>query len=227
MAIKLVVFDMAGTTVEDRDNVHEALINGFKKSGLDIDREDANSVMGIPKPVAISTLLEKKFSVTEGLNDKVNQIHQAFVDEMIHFYKTDAEVKPTKNAEATFEALRQRGILVGIDTGFSRDIADAIFERFKWIENKLVDLTVTSDEVERGRPYPDMIFKAMQLSSVTSVDEVAKVGDTVFDLKEGTSAGCKYVIGVTTGAYTREELQTESHTHLVDDLLQVVDIVTA
>ncbi len=226
MAIKLVVFDMAGTTVEDRDNVHEALIDAFQKNGLEIDREDANSVMGIPKPVAISTVLEKKFGVTEGLNEKVNQIHQSFVEEMIHFYKTDADVKPTLNAEATFSALRQRGILVGIDTGFSRDIADAIFDRFKWRENKLVDLTVTSDEVERGRPYPDMIFKAMEISGVTEANEVAKVGDTIFDLKEGTSAGCKYVIGVTTGAYTREELEPEAHTHLVDDLLQIVDIVT-
>ena len=226
MAIKLVVFDMAGTTVEDKDNVHEALINGFKKYNLAIDREDANSVMGIPKPIAISTLLQNKFEVAEGLADKVHQIHKAFVDEMILFYETDPGVKPTKNAEATFAALRQKGILVGIDTGFSRDIADAIFNRFKWKENNLIDLSVTSDEVERGRPYPDMIFKAMQLASVVSANEVAKVGDTVFDLKEGTSAGCKYVIGVTTGAYTADELRTETHTHLVDDLLKVVDIVT-
>jgi phosphoglycolate phosphatase-like HAD superfamily hydrolase len=63
--------------------------------------------------------------------------------------------------------------------------------------------------------------------NITSADEIAKVGDTVSDLQEGTSAGCKYVIGITTGAYTREALEPENHTHLVDDLLEVVDIVTS
>lgn len=227
MAIKLVVFDMAGTTVEDKDNVHEALINGFKKCNYTIDREDANTVMGIPKPVAIRTLLERKFQVIDNLEESVSKIHQAFVDEMISFYKTDPSVKPTKNAEATFAALRQKGILVGIDTGFSRDIADAIFDRLKWKENKLIDLSVTSDEVAQGRPFPDMIYKAMEITGISTADEVAKVGDTVFDLKEGSSAGCKYVIGITTGAYTRQELMPEKHTHLVDDLLEVVNIVTA
>ena len=44
---------LAGTTVHDNDNVHQALINAFAHFGYAIDREDANSVMGISKPVAI------------------------------------------------------------------------------------------------------------------------------------------------------------------------------
>jgi phosphoglycolate phosphatase-like HAD superfamily hydrolase len=71
-----------------------------------------------------------------------------------------------------------------------------------------------------------MIFKAMKDLNIISANEVAKVGDTISDLKEGYGAKCKYVIGITTGAYTRAELEKEPHTHLVDDLLQVVDIVT-
>ena len=226
MAIKLVVFDMAGTTVEDKDNVHEALIKGFELNNYQITREDANSVMGIPKPVAIRTLLEGKFGTKEKTGELVSKIHGSFVDEMINFYKTDPSVKSKKNAEETFKRLREKGIKVGIDTGFSRDIADTIFDRLKWNENNLLDLTVTSDEVNNGRPFPDMIFKAMKDLNIKTADEVAKVGDTIFDLKEGSSAGCKYVIGITTGAYTREELEPETHTHLIDDLLEVVDIVT-
>ena len=227
MAIKLVVFDMAGTTVEDKDNVHEALVNGFNKFDYKIGREDANTVMGIPKPVAIRTLLELKFKLKEGVGELVSKIHRAFVEEMISFYKTDPSVKPTKNAEATFRKLRELGIKVGIDTGFSRDIADAIIERLEWKKNGLIDISITSDEVNNGRPFPDMIYKAMKDLNIKTADEIAKVGDTIFDLQEGSSAGCKYVIGITTGAYTREELEPEKHTHLIDDLIEVVDIVTS
>ena len=227
MAIKLVVFDMAGTTVEDKDNVHEALIKGFELSNYKITRDDANSVMGIPKPVAIRTLLEGKFNLKEKTGELVSKIHAAFVAEMISFYKNDASVKSKNNAEETFTALREKGLKVGIDTGFSRDIADTIFDRLKWRENNLIDLTVTSDEVNNGRPFPDMIYKAMADLNIKTADEVAKVGDTASDLQEGTSAGCKYVIGITTGAFTREALEPEQHTHLIDDLLEVVDIVTS
>jgi phosphonatase-like hydrolase len=227
MAIKLVVFDMAGTTIEDSDNVHGALINGFKKYNYTIDREDANSVMGYPKPVAIRMLLEGKFKYKDHIGDLVANIHKAFVAEMIDFYKTDPAVKAKRNAEETFKQLRAKGIKVCIDTGFSRDIADTIIERLQWNKQGLLDISVTSDEVNNGRPYPDMIFKAMRDLNITTADEVAKVGDTVSDLKEGNGAKCKYVIGITTGAYTREELEKEPHTHLVDDLLEVVDIVTA
>ena len=225
MGIKLVIFDMAGTTVDDKDYVSEALAKGFEKQGYDITVEDANSVMGIPKPVAIKTLLNDKFKVKDTKGELTDKIHKVFVDEMIAFYKTDPSVKSKKNAEKVFKQLREKGIKVGINTGFSRDIADTIIDRLKWKEKNLIDHSVTSDEVPKGRPYPDMIFKAMKDLKIISRSEVAKVGDTVFDLQEGMAAGCKYVIGITTGAYKREELEPEKHTHLIDDLTEVARIV--
>jgi phosphonatase-like hydrolase len=227
MPIELVVLDMAGTTVEDADNVHEALIQAFKKYDFSILREDANKVMGIPKPVAINQLLKNDFGVKGvRLTGLVDKIHQAFVAEMISFYKNDASVKSKTNAEETFKRLKEKGIKVGIDTGFSRDIADTIIDRLKWNKNKLIDFSITSDEVKNGRPHPDMIFEAMKIAGIKSAAKIAKVGDTISDLQEGNAAGCKYVIGITTGAYTRNELAKEKHTHLVNDLLEVVDIVT-
>ncbi len=227
MGIKLVVFDMAGTTIEDNDNVHEALVNGFKQYGYTITREDANSVMGYPKPVAIRTLLEEKFKQKDNIGARVGEIHSAFVAEMISFYQSNPAVKAKPNAEETFKQLKAKGIKVCLDTGFSRDIADTIIERMGWNKAGILDLSVTSDEVNNGRPYPDMIFKAMKDLKIETADEVAKVGDTISDLKEGYAAKCKYVIGITTGAYTRGELEKEEHTNLIDDLLEVVDIVTA
>lgn len=226
MEIKLVVFDMAGTTVDDKDNVHAALISAFKKYELSILREDANKVMGIPKPVAIHQLLKNEFGIKEPrISDLVKKIHSAFEEEMIAFYKTDPSVKSKVNAEETFKLLKEKGVLVGIDTGFSRDIADVIINRLGWKKSKLIDLSVTSDEVKNGRPHPDLIFEAMKIANVKSAGEVAKVGDTVSDLQEGNAAGCKFVIGITTGAYTHKQLAKEKHTHLIKDLKEVLDII--
>jgi phosphoglycolate phosphatase-like HAD superfamily hydrolase len=67
----------------------------------------------------------------------------------------------------------------------------------------------------------------MELTHVTNSKSVAKVGDTTSDLLEGTSAGCGWVIGVTTGAYTRSELQKEKHTHLVENVRELLEIFSA
>ena len=224
---KMVVFDMAGTTVEDNDDVHQSLINAMDSKGYKITREDANQVMGYPKPIAIDTLLKDKFHVQSEGDRKalVDKIHNHFLLDMLHHYRYNPDVKAKPNVEFVFDALRKRGIKVVIDTGFSRDIADAIIDRLKWRENSLIDYSVTSDEVKHGRPYPDMILKAMAQFKITDPAQVTKVGDTPSDMMEGMNAKCGNVIGVAWGAYKREELEMEKHTHLVADLVEILAIV--
>ena len=89
----------------------------------------------------------------------------------------------------------------------------------------MIDYSVTSDEVKHGRPYPDMILKAMAQFKITDPAQVTKVGDTPSDMMEGMNAKCGNVIGVTWGAYKREELEMEKHTHLVADLVEILAIV--
>lgn len=227
MAIKLVVFDMAGTTVKDADNVHQALQNALEKSGYKVSREEVNEVMGYPKPVAIRRLLKSKDVAESKIENEayIKQIHQHFVDEMIDFYAHHQEVKEKPQVRETFAALRSRNIKVAIDTGFSRDIADTIMDRLGWKTEAIFDYSVTSDEVANGRPFPDMIYKAMEQAGIDNPQEVAKVGDTVSDLQQGEAAKCKLVIGVTTGAYKKEELIQYAHTHLIEQLDQVVEII--
>jgi histidinol phosphatase-like enzyme len=70
-----------------------------------------------------------------------------------------------------------------------------------------------------------MIERSMKEFGITDSRLVAKVGDTPSDLMEGRNAHCGYVIGVTWGAYTREELTKENYTHLVDDLVEILPII--
>jgi phosphonatase-like hydrolase len=156
----------------------------------------------------------------------VNNIHREFVKQMIHFYQTEPGIEPLPNVEKTFAALHQMGVQVGINTGFSRDIADTIVNRLQWQEKGLIDYVVGSDEVELGRPHPYMIQKMMYEGGISDPLEVAKVGDTEVDVREGQNTGCKYVIGVTTGIFTREELEAYHPTHIINDIAQVIDIIS-
>ena len=226
MSIELVVFDLAGTTVKDNQDVHRVLQRALSLFDVEISLHDANTVMGIPKPVAIREMLQKRYfgdrPVTDGW---VNEIHKAFVGEMIAFYENDPGVGEKEGVTETFKSLKRAGIKVVVDTGFDRQIVNPLLNRLGWVQNNLIDGSVTSDEVLRGRPFPDLIFKAMELTGVTDPMRVAKVGDTLSDLEEGTAAGCGLVIGVTTGAFSREELNDSKHTHLIERISQVLNLL--
>jgi phosphoglycolate phosphatase-like HAD superfamily hydrolase len=61
--------------------------------------------------------------------------------------------------------------------------------------------------VKRGRPYPDLIRRAMALTGVNNSQAVVKVGDTPADIAQGLAAQCGLVVGVTYGTHRREELE--------------------
>jgi len=226
MSIKLVVFDIAGTTVKDDHNVSKAFKAALDKYNYNVPLELINPLMGYEKNQAITQMLRlhetDESKITVGL---VNDIHREFVKQMIHFYQFEPGIGPLPNVEETFAALQNTGVLVGINTGFSRDIAETIVNRLQWREKGLIDYLIGSDEVELGRPHPFMIQKIMQEADITDPKEVVKVGDTEVDIREGQSVGCKYVIGVTTGIFTRAELEEYHPTQIIDDIAELLDII--
>lgn len=224
MSVELVVFDMAGTTVRDKNHVGIAFQGALKSEGYAVALSDINPLMGYKKPVAIRMILEKHLTDSAEITEElVDSIHSEFVRLMIHFYSTTDEIAPLPTVEDTFSNLQSNGIKIALNTGFSRDIAEVIVNRLGWEE--IIDCLVASDDVPNGRPYPDMIQKIMQELNIDSAEKVAKVGDTEVDINEGFNTGCKYVIGVTTGAFTREELEPYKPTHIIDSLAEVLEIV--
>lgn len=226
MPIKLVVFDIAGTTVQDEESVMLAFQSTLKKHGYEIPVKEVAPLMGYKKIDAIRILLENNEPDADKVTDEfINTIHNDFVEQMVVFYNTSPNIAAFPHTEKTFTTLHNKGIKVGVNTGFPRIIANAVLHRLQWLEKGLVDFVITSDEVEYGRPYPFMIQKMMADSGITDPLEVVKVGDTEVDIHEGQNAGCKYVIGVTTGAFTREELEPYNPTHIIDDIAEVLTII--
>ncbi|SJZ99725.1 phosphonatase-like hydrolase [Chitinophaga eiseniae] len=225
MEIKLAVFDIAGTTLHDEANVAKVLQQAIQLAGVYVSLEEVNEVMGYAKPYAIRYLLQQKNDPRYADDSFIGGLHTRFVEDMKAHYANDGSVREKQGVSAVFAALRQKGIKVALDTGFDRDITNVILQRTGWQQQGLVDAVATSDEVPYGRPYPYMIYRIMETLEVRSIGEVMKVGDTISDLEEGTNAGCRYVVGVTTGAYSREELEKGPHTHLVASLDELLSIL--
>jgi len=217
----LVVFDMAGTTLCDGDAVNTCFRSALAGFGVSVEPEQVNSVMGLHKPEAIRILLlsvDREFSESD-----VDRIHADFVARMKHYYAHDPAVRELPGASAAFSKLRKAGIKVALNTGFNREIVDVILTRLNWVD--AVNATVASNEVSRGRPFPDMIRYLLATLGLSDSSHVVKVGDTLVDLEEGKNAACGLVVGVTTGAYSRTQLESGPHDHIVDSLAEVVSLI--
>jgi phosphonatase-like hydrolase len=129
--------------------------------------------------------------------------------------------------EDVFTWCRQQNIKVVTDTGFHRDINNAIMDGLGWLKNGLIDLSVDIETTHGvGRPAPYMIFHTMQQLGVQSVHEVVKIGDTPADLLSGFNAGCAGNIGVLSGANTKETLSKYPHTHMLNSINDLPELLT-
>jgi len=218
---ELVVFDIAGTTVYDGDAVGTCLRRALEHvAGLAFGRAEVNAVMGIPKPVAIRRLLDGRPGARSD-RGRVDEVYRDFERRMLEHYRSGPEVVEVDGASDVFRELRARGLKVALDTGFGRPVTDAVLARLGWSVPGVIDATVTADDVAAGRPAPDMVYRAMELTGVRDVGRVVKVGDTPSDLQEGTSAGCGMVVGVTSGSHTADELRPHPHTVLIGSIREL------
>lgn len=225
MAIELVVFDIAGTTVKDKGNVKESFLKAFEQAGYPVPEEEVNNVMGYRKAEAIQMLLAKYYPEQQDNKGLIEEIHSLFTDDMIRFYEEDAGLSPLPYAKETFQQLKENGIKIALNTGFTQAITNTILKRIGWNDNAIIDYVISSDEVPYGRPHPFMIQKIKSELNIKDSQAIAKVGDTEVDVIEGQNAGCGLVISVTTGAYTREQLKEYNPDYIIDSLAELPAII--
>ena len=221
-SIQLIVLDMAGTTVADTFSVHDSMIIAFENHGYTIDRAIASKVLAVPKPIGIRTILHTHFhQENEALVDK---IHTSFKIHMNAYYRDSELVTETKQTGVFFDFLKERKIHIVLDTGFSKETADLIVNRLEW--NGIIDGLVCSDDISIGRPKPDMIYRAMDMVGVTESKHVMKMGDTPNDMLQGKNAGCKWTIGINSGAFSSEELINAGADIVLDYPYQLIQNLT-
>lgn len=217
MLPKLVVFDIAGTTVLDDHHVGKALAQAFEAHGVHVSPYEAAPLMGLPKPTAVAKLLHAHAPEKDGDLDFARAIHADFQARMLRHYAEDPGIAEVDGAMRTLDWLKRHGVFIALDTGFDRKITDTLLTRLNW-KGGVIDFTVTSDEVEHGRPAPDLIRACMAHFAIEDPALVAHVGDTPSDLQSGHNARCRWNVGVTEGSHTAEILSVHPHTHLIPNV---------
>ncbi|WP_300603329.1 phosphonatase-like hydrolase [Niabella sp.] len=204
--IKMVVFDMAGTTVNEHNLVYRTVLKVINDEGFKLTLDDVlQHGAGKEKHKAITDVLTA-CTDTEDVRPVADRAFAAFKPALERAYD-EQEIGTFTGMELFFERLRNKGIIVALNTGYDRKTATKLISKLHWREEADFDVLITADDVEKGRPFPDMIERAMRQFRITDAGSVLKAGDSVIDIEEGKNAGCGITVGVLSGAQTREQLE--------------------
>ena len=233
--IELVVFDMAGTTVTDHHEVERCFAEAATETGLFVSDERILAMQGLSKRYVFETLWKEQLGSNHSdIQHQVDVSYDAFRRVLEDHYRTQGAT-PTEGCLETFAYLRERGIPISLTTGFYRVVTDIILEKLGWLKglndqrigssDSIIQLSIASDEVERGRPYPDMIERAMRILNVTNPKAVINIGDTPSDLLSGRAAGVALNLGLTNGTHSHDQLDAYPHDMLLGSLRELPTVI--
>lgn len=215
---------MAGTTVDEDNVVYKTLQKVIVRGGYDVTLETVlEHGAGKEKLQAIKDIIAVVGDATN-IAQQSEEIFQDFLEQLETAY-AELDVKTFEGTESLFDYLHQQGVKVALNTGYNRHTATTLLGKLGWQEGKQYDTLVTADDVQLGRPYPDMIFLAMEQLDVEDAADVIKIGDSAIDVEEGKAAKCGMTLGVTTGAQTAEQLKVANPDYIVDSLLYLKELI--
>ncbi|UII35036.1 phosphonatase-like hydrolase [Fulvivirga ulvae] len=216
--IELVVLDMAGTTLNENNIVYKTLHKVINQHGYSVSLKDVLELgAGKEKFQAIKDIAQA-FPSDKG--EAYEVIFEEFKERLDEEYEK-LDVQPTEGTNEFLQFLKANHIKVALNTGYSRRVAQLLIDKLNWQLDEHYDALITADDVVRGRPHADMIFKAMQLLDIRDPKKVLKAGDSAIDIEEGINAKCGITVGVTSGAQTREQLLKANPTYILDKVADI------
>src|SRR5690554_1944529 len=203
--LQAVIMDLAGTCVDFGSLAPiKAFLELFAGEGIDLSEAEAREPMGTEKREHIRRLLAiprirdqwvSSFGKEPG-NTDIDRLYKTFLP-----LQTAAIAERTKlipGARTLQDFLHERGIKLGVNTGYSREMVNVMLPSLvdQGFQPKSV---VVATEVPQGRPAPHMSLKNAIELGITAVQACVKVDDTATGIEEGLNAGMWTVAVVASG----------------------------
>ena len=186
MNFKAVIFDMDGVIIDSEPFYQEVQIDLFQKMGITILPEEYNTFIGAGmremwNMIKSSRNLSKSIEELIELNNKV----------LLEYFKESATLVPTPHFTDFLASILASGMKTAVASSTAKPIIEVILKKLNVY--KLFDIIVSGDEVENGKPVPDIFLEtAARLNVIPS--ECVVVEDSFNGVKAAKSAGM-YCLG--------------------------------
>ena len=201
--ITAVVFDLDGVLVDTEhlwDEVREELTTEW---GGRYTPEAQETMMGMS-----STEWSRYLHETVGLREQPETINEEVVRRMLARYEVELPVLP--GAVDAVRRLHDEGFRLAVASSSNRELIDAVLRRLELAA--LFEATVSSEEVELGKPAPDVYLEAAHRLGV-SASRCAAIEDSASGIRAAHAAGMRVI------AYPNR------HYPPAEDVLALADVV--
>jgi HAD superfamily hydrolase (TIGR01509 family) len=208
--IEAVVFDLDGVLLQSEevwDAVRERYV---REAGGRYDDEVQRAMMGMSAP-EWSRYLHEEAGVWEDPED----INREVVERMLQAYRRELPLLP-----GAVEAVRRTAgsFPLGLASSSNREVFEAVLDLAGIAD--CFSATVSSEEVPRGKPAPDVYLEAARRLGVAP-ERCAAVEDSHAGIRSAKSAGMR-VVAIPNGSYPPDDEALE----LADAVVPSLDDLT-
>ena len=210
---KAVVLDMDGTLVDSSEAHLEAWIKAAETLGVEVSEAKIRSEFG-----KSSLDMAKAFLPRDRVFDAARF---ARLKDEVFMRRCLSLVKPITGVSEALRGFKAMGLKMAVASSNPRVLVAEVLSRVRLIG--YIDILVGSEDVERGKPHPDMVEEAVRRLGVRPC-ETLYVGDTVYDVEAGKAAGV-FTVAVLTGAASRGELEAAHPDMVVENLNSLLGFI--
>lgn len=182
MGKKAVIFDMDGVIFDTEKVYLDIWTEVFEKYGYKMTKELYVTVMGTGRKNVIKTFLENfgdDLPIEKMYEEKDNQL----------FYRIENQGIPLKEGvKELFSMLKEKDYKIALATSAKRERVEKQIKD-KWLKESF-DAIVCGDDVEKGKPSPDIFLKAAKEIDVEP-ENCFVVEDSPAGIKAAFSGGMK------------------------------------
>jgi len=186
----VVLFDLDGTLTDTLPLIKESYEQVFKLMGLPWAGGEVLRWIGRPL-VYIASFFAK------GREEEFLELYYRFYN-----LELGRRISLFPGTLEMLENLKEKGLRLGIVTSKGSEGTKRTIELTALPD--YMDVVITAGDVNRHKPFPDPVLKALDLLQIPSQKAVF-IGDSHFDIQAGQKAGTM-TLGVTWGIASREEL---------------------
>ena len=202
-----VLFDLDGTLL---DSVYQHVLawkEALESAGIPLSIWRIHRRIGMSGGLFVRALVRETGRELKPPDaDRLRKLHEEAYSRRMH------EVRPLPGAQELIDTLTAIGVPWAIATSGSEVTAQAARDLLKLPEGAPV---ITRDQVAYAKPNPDLFIAAAEALS-RPITESFVVGDSVWDMLAAQHAHALGV-GVLSGGYGREELETAGAYRSYDD----------
>jgi HAD superfamily hydrolase (TIGR01509 family) len=179
-SVKAIVFDKDGVLADSEAINIRSAFEVFRAHGHELVPDDEPAIVG-KHPIHYVPAFARRFRMTEAEERQVLADQDVLYNELWR-----GQGRMLDGARETLDAVRRRGVRVGLATSSSRREVEDFIERFELAS--FFDVTLSLDDVTRAKPDPEVYLSSARQLEVP-LPEMLVVEDSEYGIRAAKDAG--------------------------------------